>query len=171
MQILTINTRAFPDMQRKRVAAYARVSADKEEAYHSLDQQISYYNVYIGKHPDWEFAGIYGDEGISGTTEGRPGFQKMMEEARDGKFDLLVTKSVTRLARNTLTLLKTVRELKGLGIDVYFEKENLHSISPEGEMMLTLLAMYAEEEARSASENKRWQIKRSFEHGKPIHVG
>ena len=167
MQILTINKSSFPNLRQKRVAAYARVSADKDEAYHSLDQQISYYNDYISKRPDWAFAGIYGDEGISGTTEERPGYQKMMKDARAGKFDLIVTKSITRLARNTVTLLKTVRELKGLDIDVYFEKEDLHSISPEGEMMLTMLAMYAEEEARSASENKRWQIKRSFEKGKP----
>jgi len=153
----------------KRVAAYARVSAEKEMADHSLVQQISYYNDYISKHAGWIFAGIYAEEGVSGTKDTRPEFVRLLNDCRTGKIDLVITKSITRFARNTVTLLDTIRELKELGVDVYFEKENMHSISPDGELMLTLLAMYAEEESRSASENKRWQIRRDFEQGKPTY--
>lgn len=105
--------------------------------------------------------------GISGTTIQRPEFQRMLEDCRAGRIDLVVTKSVTRFARNTVILLQTIRELKSLDIDCFFEKENMHSISPDGELLLTLLAMYAEEEARSASENQRWRIQKKFEQGQP----
>ena len=150
-----------------RVAAYARVSADKDAAFHSLEAQTEYYEDYIAAHPDWELTGIYSDNGISGTTINRPEFQRMLEDCRAGKVDLVVTKSVTRFARNTVILLETVRELKKLGVDCYFEKEDMHSISPDGELLLTLLAMYAEEEARSASENQKWRIRKKFENGEP----
>ena len=150
-----------------RVATYARVSADKDEAFHSLEAQTEYYETYIARHPDWELVDIYSDNGISGTVVDRPEFQRMLMDCRAGKIDLVVTKSVTRFARNTVILLGTIRELKSLGIDCYFEKENMHSISPDGELLLTLLAMYAEEEARSASENQKWRIKKKFEKGEP----
>ena len=150
-----------------RVAAYARVSSDKDAAFRSLEAQTEYYEGYVAAHPDWELAGIYSDNGISGTIVNRPEFQRMLEDCRAGKIDLVVTKSVTRFARNTVILLQTVRELKRLGIDCYFEKETMHSISPDGELLLTLLAMYAEEEARSASENQLWRIKKKFENGEP----
>ncbi len=91
----------------------------------------------------------------------------MLQDCRAGKIDLIITKSITRFARNTVALLETIRELKSLRIDVYFEKENMHSISPDGELLLTLLAMYVEEEARSASENQKWRIKKRFEQGQP----
>ena len=150
-----------------RVAAYARVSADKEAAFHSLSAQKEYYEKYVSSHPNWELVGLYSDNGISGTTSNRPEFQRMLTDCREGMIDLVVTKSITRFARNTVVLLETVRELKTLGVDCYFEKENMHSISPDGELLLTLLAMYAEEEARSASENQIWRIKKRFEQGKP----
>ena len=150
-----------------RVAAYTRVSAEMEMKLHSLTAQEDYYREYIAAHPEWEFAGIYSDYGISGTTVQRPEFQRMLEDCRAGKIDLVITKSVTRFARNTVILLNTIRELKALGIDCYFEKEDMHSISPGGELLLTLLAMYAEEEARSASENQRWRIRKKFENGEP----
>ena len=150
-----------------RVAAYARVSSDKDAAFHSLEAQTEYYEEYVAAHPDWELVSIYSDNGISGTIINRPEFQRMLEDCRAGKIDLVVTKSVTRFARNTVVLLETVRELKKLGIDCYFEKEDMHSISPDGELLLTLLAMYAEEEARSASENQLWRIKKKFEKGEP----
>ena len=130
-----------------RVAAYARVSSDKDAAFHSLEAQTEYYRNYVSAHPDWDLVSIYSDNGISGTTIKRPEFQRMLQDCRDGKIDLVVTKSVTRFARNTVILLETIRELKRLGIDCYFEKEDMHSISPDGELLLTLLAMYAEEEA------------------------
>lgn len=149
-----------------RVAAYARVSSDKDAAFHSLEAQTEYYEEYIAAHPDWELVSIYSDNGISGTIINRPEFQRMLEDCRAGKIDLVVTKSVTRFARNTVVLLETVRGLKKLGIDCYFEKEDMHSISPDGELLLTLLAMYAEEEARSASENQKWRIRKMFEEGR-----
>lgn len=150
-----------------RVAAYARVSADKDAAFHSLEAQTEYYEEYVKNHPGWELVGIYSDNAISGTTINRPEFQRMLQDCQDGRIDLVVTKSITRFARNTVILLQTTRELKELGIDCFFEKENMHSISPDGELFLTLLAMYAEEEARSASENQKWRIKRRFEAGEP----
>ena len=150
-----------------RVAAYARVSSDKDAAFHSLEAQTEYYRNYVSAHPDWDLVSIYSDNGISGTTIKRPEFQRMLQDCQDGKIDLVVTKSVTRFARNTVILLETIRELKRLGIDCYFEKEDMHSISPDGELMLTLLAMYAEEEARSASENQRCRIQKKFQNGEP----
>lgn len=150
-----------------RVAAYARVSSDKDAAFHSLEAQQAYYEEYIRQNPNWTLVDIYSDNGISGTIINRPEFQRMLEDCRNDKIDLVVTKSITRFARNTVILLETVRELKAFGIDVFFEKENMHSISPDGELMLTLLAMYAEEEARSASENQKWRIRKKFENGEP----
>lgn len=167
MQIKEINATKLPDIGIKRVAAYARVSSDKDAAIHSLSSQISYYNEYISNHVGWEFAGVYADEGITGTKDNRPEFMRLLEDCRKGKIDLVITKSITRFARNTVVLLDTIRELKLLGIDVFFEKENMHSISKNGELMLTLLAMYAEEESRSASENQKWRIQKMFEQGRP----
>ena len=155
------------EQQITRVAAYARVSSDKDAAFHSLEAQTEYYKQYVAAHPGWQLVGIYSDNGISGTTINRPEFQRMLQDCRDGKIDLVVTKSITRFARNTVILLETIRELKRLGVDTYFEKENMHSISPDGELLVTLLAMYAEEEARSASENQRWRIQKRFENGEP----
>jgi len=162
------NIPAKPREQTKvRVAAYARVSSDKDAAFHSLEAQTDYYQKYVAKHTDWTLVDIYSDNGISGTIIDRPEFQRMLEDCRAGKVDLVITKSVTRFARNTIILLETVRELKKLGIDCYFEKEAMHSISPDGELLLTLLAMYAEEEARSASENQNWRIQKLYDQGKP----
>ncbi len=154
-------------IKRKRVAAYARVSSGKEAMLHSLSTQVSYYNSYIGGRSDWEFAGIYADEALTGTKDARPEFQRLLTDCRAGKIDMVITKSITRFARNTVTLLETVRELKMLGIDVFFEKENIHTLSADGELMLTLLASFAQEESRSASENQKWRIRKMFEEGRP----
>ncbi len=154
-------------VERKRVAAYARVSSGKDAMLHSLSAQISYYNDLIGNRGDWELAGIYADEALTGTKEDRPEFQKMLTDCRNGKIDMVITKSLTRFARNTVTLLATVRELKLLEVDVYFEKENIHTLSSDGELMLTLLASFAQEESRSASENQKWRIQKMFEEGRP----
>lgn len=115
----------------------------------------------------WEFVGIYADEAISGTKDTREEFNRMVEDARAGKIDLIITKAISRFARNTTTLLSTIRELTSLGVDVLFEEQNIHSISSEGEMILTLLASVAQEEARSTSENMKWRIKHNFEEGLP----
>lgn len=153
--------------KRLRVAAYARVSMDKDTMFHSLSTQVSYYNAYIQRNPVWEFAGVYADNACTGTRADRPEFQRLLADCRAGKIDRIITKSVSRFARNTLALLQVTRELKGLGIDVYFEKENIHSLGGDGELMLSLLASFAQEESYSVSENCKWQIRKRFEQGIP----
>lgn len=152
------------------VCAYARVSTEKDAMLDSLANQVSYYSSYIQSKREWLYVGVFSDEAISGTKANRPGFQKMLEEARKGKIDLIITKSISRFARNTVTLLEAVRELKELNVDVYFEEQRIHSISKEGELMLTILASYAQEEARSASENIKWRVKKNFEEGIPYKL-
>lgn len=152
------------------VCAYARVSTEKDAMLDSLANQVSYYSSYIQSRRDWFYVGVFSDEAISGTKANRPGFQKMLEEARNGKIDFIITKSISRFARNTVTLLETIRELKELNVDVYFEEQRIHSISKEGELMLTILASYAQEEARSASENVKWRVKKNFEEGIPYKL-
>lgn len=159
----------FPDAQKVkllRTAAYARVSSGKDAMLHSLSAQVSYYNNLIQSNPEWLFCGVYADEALTGTKDNRENFQKLLAECRAGNIDLIITKSISRFARNTVTLLETVRELKGLGVDVYFEEQNIHSLSADGELMLTILASYAQEESRSASENRKWQIRNDFKSGK-----
>ena len=148
-----------------RVAAYARVSSGKDAMLHSLSSQVSYYSQYIQNHPGWLYCGVYSDEAFTGTKEDRLGFQELLAQCRAGNIDLILTKSISRFSRNTVALLETVRELKFLGVDVYFEEQNIHTLSADGELMLTILASYAQEESRSASENQKWRIRREFEEG------
>ena len=136
---------------KKKVAAYCRVSVTKDATLHSLAAQVSYYQDYISSNPKWLFVGIYADEGISGTKVNRPEFNKMIEDCKLGKIDMIITKSISRFARNTMYLLETTRLLKSLNIDVYFEEQNMHSLSNDGELMLSLLASFAEEEVKSMS--------------------
>ncbi len=150
-----------------RVAAYARVSSGKDVMLHSLSAQVSYYSRLIQEHPGWLYVGVYSDEGITGTKEQRAGFQQMYADCKAGKIDIIITKSISRFARNTVTLLETVRELKLIGVDVYFEEQRIHSMSSDGELMLSILASFAQEESLSASENQKWRIKKNFEEGKP----
>lgn len=159
----------IPQMpSRKKVAAYARVSMESERLHHSLSAQISYYSDLIQKHPDWEYAGVYADNGISGTrAEGRAEFNRMLADCEAGKIDIVLTKSISRFARNTVDLLETVRRLKELGISVRFEKERIDSLTEDGELMLTLLASFAQEESRSISENVKWGTRKRFEQGIP----
>nr|DAZ44693.1 MAG TPA: integrase [Caudoviricetes sp.] len=158
----------IPKLQRKKqVAAYARVSSGKDAMLHSLSAQVSYYNDLIQKEDGWEFVGVYADEAITGTKEGRTDFQRRLTDCRNGKIDMIITKSISRFARNTVTLLETVRMLKALEVDVFFEEQNIHTMSADGELMLTILASYAQEESRSASENQKWRIKKNFEEGMP----
>jgi DNA invertase Pin-like site-specific DNA recombinase len=152
--------------KRQRAAAYARVSCGKEEMLHSLAAQVSYYSDLIQKNPEWEYAGVFADTAETGTKEDRPEFQRLLRDCRNGKVDIVLVKSISRFARNTVTLLATVRELADLGIDVYFEEQKIHSLSGEGELMLTILAGFAQEESKSASDNCKWRIRKDFEKGR-----
>lgn len=155
-------------VRKKKVAAYARISMETERMNHSLSAQISYYNGLIQRNPEWEFAGVYADDGISGTTIGkREGFKKMIADCDAGKIDIILTKSIQRFARNTVDLLNTVRYLKDLGIEVQFEKERIHSLTGDGELMLSILASFAQEESRSISENIKWGTRKRFQQGIP----
>ncbi len=153
----------------KKVAAYARVSSGKDAMLHSLSAQISYYSKLIQDNPNWAYAGVYADEAKTGTKDSRPEFQKLIFDCKQGKIDMIITKSISRFARNTLTVLETVRELKSLGINVYFEKEGIHSLSEDGELMLTLLSSFAQEESLSVSENCKWRIRDKFKCGIPFN--
>lgn len=154
----------------KRVAAYARVSSGKDEMLHSLSAQISYYSELIQSHPGWLYCGVFSDEAYTGTKDNRTGFQNLISECRAGNIDLIITKSISRFARNTVTLLETVRELKLFGIDVFFEEQNIHTISTDGELMMTILASYAQAESLSASENQKWRIRKAFENGEIVNL-
>ena len=154
--------------QRLRVAAYARVSTDEKDQQHSFSAQISYYNNLIQKNPEWEFAGIYADLGISGTsTRNREEFHRLLTDCELGKIDMVIVKSISRFARDTVDTLRTVRHLKDLGIAVYFERERINSLSADGELLLSLLASFAQEESRSISENIKWAVRKKFEQGIP----
>lgn len=156
-----------PMPKRKRVAAYARVSCGKDEMLHSLAAQVSFYSDLIQSRSDWEFAGVFADEAETGTKDSRPEFQRLIAECQSGQVDMVITKSISRFARNTVILLETVRDLKERGIDVYFEEQNIHTESADGELMLTILASYAQEESRSVSENCKWRYRNGFKEGKP----
>lgn len=152
--------------ERKKVAAYARVSRDTERLMNSVSAQVSYYSALIQGNPEWEYAGVYADCGISGTGTARRGeFLRMLTDCEAGKINIILTKSISRFARNTVDLLETVRHLKTLGIEVRFEKEHIHSLSEDGELMLSLLASFAQEESRSISENVKWGVRRRFQSG------
>lgn len=153
---------------KKRVAAYVRVSSGKESMLHSQFAQISYYNEYINIRPLWEFAGIYVDEATTGTKDNREQFNRLIHDCEDGKIDMVIVKSISRFARNTLTLLKTVRHLKELDVDVYFEEQNIHTISYSGELLITLLAAFAQAESFSVSENCKWRIQQKFQNGEIV---
>ena len=151
--------------KRERVAAYARVSCGKDAMLHSLSAQVNYYSQYIQQNPAWEYAGVYVDEALTGTKDSRPEFQRMLADCKAGKIDRILTKSLSRFARNTVTVLESVRMLKSLGIDVYFEEGNIHSLGADSELILTLLASFAQEESLSVSENQKWRIRKGFEQG------
>ena len=153
--------------KKRKVAGYARVSTDHEDQVTSYEAQVDYYTNYINSRDDWEFAGIYTDEGISATnTKHREGFKRMIADAKAGKIDLIVTKSVSRFARNTVDSLTTVRELKERGVEVYFEKENIYTLDSKGELLITIMSSLAQEESRSISENVTWGQRKRFADGK-----
>ena len=161
-------TRApFNGLAKRRVAAYARVSTDTEEQLTSYEAQIDFYTNYIKTNPEWEFVKIYSDEGISATsTKGRDGFNGMISDALNGKIDLIVTKSISRFARNTVDTLVAIRKLKEKGVECYFEKENIYTFDSKGELLITIMSSIAQEESRSLSQNVTWGIRKSFSDGK-----
>lgn len=163
----------FSVKHQKRVAAYARVSMLTDSLQRSISAQISYYSNLIQANPEWEYAGVYADKFISGTsTKGREGFQQLIKDCEEGKIDIVLTKSISRFARNTVDLLSAVRHLRDLGVEVRFEKERINSLSGDGEFMLTILASFAQEESRSTSENLKWSIQKRYQRGIPhTHYG
>lgn len=153
--------------KKRRVAAYARVSTDHEEQQSSYEAQVDYYTEYIKRRADWEFVSIYADEGITGcNTRKREGFNRMVADAMEGRIDLIITKSVSRFARNTVDSLTTIRRLKEHGVECYFEKENIWTLDGKGELLLTIMSSLAQEESRSISQNCTWGQRKRFADGK-----
>jgi DNA invertase Pin-like site-specific DNA recombinase len=157
-------------VRKLRVAAYCRVSTEAEEQLNSFENQVSYYTAYINSREEYEMAGIYADEGISGTsTKKREDFKRMISDCEAGKIDLVIVKSISRFARNTQDCLTYARKLKNIGIGVFFEKENINTMDGAGELLFTILSSLAQEESRSISENCKWGIRKKFSDGK-LHL-
>ena len=156
------------DTPRKlRVAAYCRVSTDTDEQATSYEAQIEHYTELIEKNPEWEMAGVYADDGISGTnTRHRGEFNRMIEDAMAGKIDMVVSKSISRFARNTLDCLKYIRMLKEKNIPVYFEKENINTMNASSEVLLTIMASLAQQESQSLSQNVKLGLQYRYQQGK-----
>lgn len=153
--------------RKRKVAAYARVSTDSDEQFTSYEAQIDYYTQYIKARDDWEFIQVYTDEGITGTsTKHREGFKQMVADALEGKIDLIVTKSVSRFARNTVDSLTTIRQLKDKGVECFFEKENIWTFDGKGELLITIMSSLAQEESRSISENCTWGQRKRMADGR-----
>ena len=161
---------AIPTTRNKlKVAAYARVSTDEAEQLNSYKTQCDYYTTYIQGKPEWEFVGLYADEGITGTSaKRRKEFQRLIRDAMDGKIDLILVKSVSRFARNTVDSLQTVRKLRDKGVKIYFEKENIDSLDAKCDMILSIYSSLAEEESRSISTNIRWAHQKKVERGEVV---
>ena len=159
----------IPVMTKRKVCAYCRVSTDSEEQMASYNAQVSEYRKKINENPDWTMVEIYADAGISGTNvKHRTQFNRMISDCYEGKIDLIITKSISRFARNTVDCLEHVRKLKLIGVEVYFEKENIYSFDSKMELVLTMLSSIAQEESRNISENSKWGIKKRFKDGVAI---
>lgn len=157
----------FSENRKRRTAGYARVSTDSDEQSTSYEAQVDYYTNFIKGRDDWEFVEVYTDEGITGTnTKHRQGFKRMIADALSGRIDLIVTKSVSRFARNTVDSLTTVRQLKEKGVEIFFEKENIWTLDSKGELLITIMSSLAQEESRSISENCTWGQRKRFADGK-----
>ena len=153
--------------KKKRVAAYARVSTELDSQKNSYEAQIAYYSDFINKNPAWEFVEVYADEGVSGTNyKNRTELNRMLVDAISGRIDLILTKSISRFARNTVDALTLTRNLTQTGIEVFVEKENISSMDSSAELIFTIMSSIAQEESRSLSENIRWRIERNMEAGK-----
>ena len=156
------------EKKRLRVAAYCRVSSENDEQVSSIENQVAHYKALIEKTPDYEYAGIYYDQGVSGFVESRPGFQNLMTDAKAGKIDLVITKSITRFARNTDTLLKAVRELKEQGIGVFFELQHINTLESSGELMLTVVGAFAQAESENYRQLSQMVYARKYQAGIPV---
>lgn len=157
------------EILKKRVCAYARVSTNEEDQLNSYENQIDEYTKRIENNPEWEFAGMYADKGISGTQiKKREAFKEMIKRAESGEIDLILTKSISRFGRNTVQTLQTIQALRELNVVVFFEKENMRTNDPKIDFVLTLMSSIAQEESRSISSNIRWSVKKRFEDGKII---
>jgi len=165
MRVRIIEPTKSPISKRKRVCAYARVSFASEAQGDSLENQTTYYKQLIENNPKYIFVGIFADYGLTGTKDERLEFQNMLTMAREHKIDLILTKSISRFARNTTIVLEVVRELKALNVEVIFEKENISSFDGDGELMLTVLSSFAQEESKNVSDNIKWRYRRKFEQG------
>ena len=160
------NTAAAEQRPKLRVAAYCRVSTDSEEQASSYEVQVAHYTQFIQKNPEWELAGIYADDGITGTnTKKREEFNRMIQDCMDGNIDMIITKSISRFARNTLDCLKYIRELKEKNIPVFFEKENINTMDSKGEVLLTIMASLAQQESQSLSQNIKLGLQYRFQNG------
>src|SRR5660398_299876 len=153
-------------LKKIRVCAYVRVSTVNEKQQDSLRNQTEYFKNKIDKNPDYINCGIYCDSGVSGNKADRPGLNALLKKAREGKIDLILTKSISRFARNTVLLLKIVRELKELDVGIIFEEQNISTLSAEGELMLTVLGAFAEEERKEVSKNIKWSVQKRYQEGK-----
>ena len=165
MEIRKLTPEGSAQSKKKRVCAYIRVSSDKEAQLDSLENQEAYFIRKYAQETGCEFVGIYSDVGISGTSENRPAFQEMLNACMCGEIDLIHTKSISRFARNTVTVLEVSRQLKSLGIGIYFEEQDINTMSAEGELMPTVLASFAQEESYNISENQKWAIQKKFARG------
>lgn len=170
MRIKVLPARQVVSQQGLRVSAYVRVSSTSEELENSLENQKRHYQTYIQSNPEWQLGDIYADEGISGYFEARPGFQRMLTDARNRKFDMLIVKSISRFARNTETTLSATRELKRLGIGVFFELQNINTLSSAGELMLTIHSAFSQGESDSCSANAKLSAVRKFKSGQHHHA-
>ena len=160
------NTATAESKPKLKAAAYCRVSTDSEEQATSYDAQVTHYTEFIRKNPEWEFAGIYADDGISGTnTKKREEFNHMIEDTMAGKIDMIITKSISRFARNTLDCLKYIRQLKEKNVPVFFEKENINTMDSKGEVLLTIMASLAQQESESLSKNVKMGIQFRYQNG------
>ncbi|MBQ3158770.1 MAG: recombinase family protein, partial [Clostridia bacterium] len=149
-----------------RVAAYARVSTDKDDQANSFESQVKYFTEFIDRQENWQLVKVYSDDGISGTsTKKRVGFNSMIDDVMNGKIDFIVTKEVSRFARNTVDTLQITRELGNIGVGVYFMLDNINTLDKDGELRLTLMASLAQEESRKTSERVKWGQKRQMEKG------
>ena len=155
---------------KKRVAAYCRVSTDRDAQLESLENQMEAFRYRLAFHPDWELVSIYADEQSGTSVKGRTKFQEMIEDCEAGKIDYILTKSISRFARNTLDCISYVRKLQGYGVQLYFEKEGIDTGDAASEMLLTIMASFAQEESRSISENVKWGIRKRFEEGREVKV-
>ena len=159
-------SRRQEDKPKLRVAAYCRVSTDSDEQASSYETQVEHYTEYIKKNPEWEFAGIYADDGISGTnTKKREEFNRMIEACKAGEIDMIITKSISRFARNTLDCLKYIRMLKDKNIPVFFEKESINTMDAKGEVLLTIMASLAQQESQSLSQNVKMGLQFRYQNG------